>query len=186
MSFIPTAKRTVVTVAAAGLLLTTAACGSSDNSSNTASGDKSSSGGPVSMTLWTNSTTGPGLQYFQDAATAYHAANPNVTIKVQSVQNEDYDGKLQTALQAGEGSAPDIMYQRGGGKMLAMVQAGQLSEVTLSSDVQSNVSAGALSIYQPTASRTAFRSRSPPRASGTARTSSRRPASPPRRPRWPS
>jgi len=150
MSFIPMrAKRTALAAAAAGLLLSTAACGSSDNTSDNAdNGDGGTSSGPVTMTLWTNSTTGAGLDFFTNAAAAYHTANPNVTIKVQSVQNEDYDGKLQTALQAGQGSAPDIMYQRGGGKMLAMVQAGQLGEVNVSSDVQSNISAGAMSIYQ--------------------------------------
>jgi raffinose/stachyose/melibiose transport system substrate-binding protein len=150
MSFIPArTKRTAFAVAAAGLLLSTAACGSSDNSSNASSGDTgSASSGPVTMTLWTNSTTGPGVDFFKNAAAAYKTQHPNVTINVQSVQNEDYDGKLQTALQAGKGSAPDIMFQRGGGKMLAMVQAGQLGEITPSSDVQSNVSAGALSIFQ--------------------------------------
>jgi raffinose/stachyose/melibiose transport system substrate-binding protein len=144
MSFISTkAGRAAVAAAAAGLLLTTAACGS-DNSS-TASSDPNAK---VTMTLWTNSTTGPGVDFFKSAAAEFHTAHPNVTIKVQSVQNEDYDGKLQTALQAGKGSAPDIMYQRGGGKMLAMVQAGQLSEVNVSSDIQSNISPGTLSIYQ--------------------------------------
>jgi raffinose/stachyose/melibiose transport system substrate-binding protein len=149
MSFNPTqAGRAALAVAAAGLLLTTAACGSSSDSSNAGGGDSKASGGAVTMTLWTNSTTGPGVQYFEDAATAFHTAHPDVTIKVQSVQNEDYDGKLQTALQAGQGSAPDILFQRGGGKMLAMVQAGQLSEFTPSSDATSNISAGAQSIFQ--------------------------------------
>ena len=151
MSFNPIrARRTAIAVAAAGLLLSTAACGSSDDnsSSNAGSGDSGTASGPVKMTLWTNSTTGPGLNFFKAAAAAFHTQNPSVTIDVQSVQNEDYDGKLQTALQAGQGSAPDIMYQRGGGKMLAMVQAGQLSEVTLSSDAQANISPATLSIYQ--------------------------------------
>lgn len=150
MSFNSTrARRTALAVAAAGLLLSTAACGSSnDNSSSNGSGDTKAASGPVTMTLWTNSTTGPGVQFFKDAASAFHTQNPDVTIKVQSVQNEDYDGKLQTALQAGKGSAPDILFQRGGGKMLAMVQAGQLSEFTPSSDAQSNISAGAQSIFQ--------------------------------------
>ena len=151
MSFNPNrATRAFFAVAAAGLLLTTAACGSSDDnsSSNAGGGDSGKSSGSVAMTLWTNSTTGAGLDFFTNAAAAYHKANPNVTIKVQSVQNEDYDGKLQTALQAGKGSAPDILFQRGGGKMLAMVQAGQLSEFTPSSDAQSNISAGARSIFE--------------------------------------
>jgi raffinose/stachyose/melibiose transport system substrate-binding protein len=146
----PKVRHAALGAVAAGLLLTTAACGgSSDNNAST--GDSStggSSSAPVKMTLWTNSTTGPGIDFFKAAAKAFQAQEPNVTITVQSVQNEDYDGKLQTALQAGKGSAPDIMYQRGGGKMLAMVQAGQLGAINVSSDVQSNISAGALSIYQ--------------------------------------
>ena len=59
---------------------------------------------------------------------AFEKANPNVTIKIQSIQNEDLDGKLQTALNSGD--APDIFLQRGGGKMAAMVNAGQLMDLT--------------------------------------------------------
>src|SRR6185312_16259984 len=101
-------------VLAAGSLALTACSGTSDSSSNS----------KVNMTLWQNSTTGPGQQYWKDAIAAFEKANPNVTIKMQSIQNEDLDGKLQTALNSGD--APDIFLQRGGGKMAAMVQAGQL------------------------------------------------------------
>ncbi|GAA2577190.1 extracellular solute-binding protein [Winogradskya consettensis] len=80
------------------------------------------------MQLWENSTTGPGKAFWDKAAADYHTAHPNVTIKVQAVQNEDLDGKLQTALNSG--SAPDIFLQRGGGKMAAMVEAGQLKDIT--------------------------------------------------------
>jgi len=91
-------------------------------------GDGASADGKVEMTLWQNSTTGPGQQFWKDAITAFQEANPNVTITMQSVQNEDMDGKLQTALNAGD--APDIFLQRGGGKLAAMVQAGQLMDLT--------------------------------------------------------
>ena len=102
----------------------------------------SSSNGKVTMTLWQNSTTGPGQQFWTTAAADFHKANPNVTIKVQTVQNEALDGKLQTALNSG--NAPDIFLQRGGGKMAAMVQAGQLMDITgkLSSDTKANISSG--------------------------------------------
>jgi len=144
-------RRTAYVAVAAGLLLTAAACGSSSNNNATATGtagNSSAAAQPVTMTLWTNSTTGPGLNFFKDAAKGFQAQEPNVTIKVQSIQNEDYDGKLQTALQAGQGSAPDIMYQRGGGKMLAMVQAGQLAPLNVSADAKSNIGAGTFAIYQ--------------------------------------
>ncbi len=95
----------------------------------TGGGDNPNSGdGPVEMTLWQNSTTGAGQQFWKDAIAAFEKENKNVTIKMQSVQNEDLDGKLQTALNAGD--PPDIFLQRGGGKMNAMVQAGQLMDLT--------------------------------------------------------
>src|SRR3954452_10939844 len=105
--------------------------------------DSSSSNGKVSMTLWQNSTTGPGQEFWKNAVAAFEKANPNVSIKVQSIQNEDLDGKLQTALNAGD--APDIFLQRGGGKMAAMVDAGQLLDITdsISDETKSAVGEGA-------------------------------------------
>ncbi|KAA9149806.1 extracellular solute-binding protein [Microbacterium lushaniae] len=106
---------------AAGALVLSACSGGGGGGSD--SGD-----GTVEMTLWQNSTTGPGQQFWKDAIAAFEDENPNVTIKMQSVQNEDMDGKLQTALNAGD--PPDIFLQRGGGKMAAMVDAGQLMDLT--------------------------------------------------------
>src|SRR4051812_7606769 len=112
-----------------------------------AGGGSGSSGGDgnVSMTLWQNSTTGPGQQFWKDAAAAYEKAHPKVNIKVQSIQNEDLDGKLQTALNSG--SAPDIFFQRGGGKMAAQIAAGQLQDLTDKIDptVKKELGAAALS-----------------------------------------
>ncbi|HEY8588934.1 MAG TPA: extracellular solute-binding protein [Naasia sp.] len=105
------------------------------------SGD-SGGGGDVSMTLWQNSTTGPGQEFWKKTAADFEKANPGVTIKVQSIQNEDLDGKLQTALNSGD--APDIFLQRGGGKMAAMVAAGQLMDLTgkVSDEVASEIPEG--------------------------------------------
>lgn len=105
-------------------------------------GETPTDGGPVEMTLWQNSTTGPGQQFWKDAIAAFEKENDNVTIKMQSVQNEDMDGKLQTALNAGD--PPDIFLQRGGGKMTAMVQAGQLMDLTdlISDTARSEISDG--------------------------------------------
>jgi len=99
-----------------------AACGGSDDDGG------SSSGGNITMQLWENATTGPGKAFWEKTAADYHTAHPNVTIKLQAIQNEDLDGKLQTALNSG--SAPEIFMQRGGGKMAAMVEAGQLKDIT--------------------------------------------------------
>ena len=63
----------------ASILLVTAGCsGSSD--SGAGNGD---SGGKVSMTLWTNATTGPGAKFFEDTVKSFETANTNVTIKIQ-------------------------------------------------------------------------------------------------------
>jgi raffinose/stachyose/melibiose transport system substrate-binding protein len=90
--------------------------------------DGASAGGDVTMSLWQNSTTGPGQEFWDKTVADFEADNPGVTIDVQAIQNEDLDGKLQTALNSGD--APDIFLQRGGGKMAAMVAAGQLMDIT--------------------------------------------------------
>ena len=93
-------------------------------------GDTSGGGGDgdTTMTLWHNSTTGPGVEFWEKTVADFEADNEGVTIEIQSIQNEDLDGKLQTALNSGD--APDIFLQRGGGKMAAMVKAGQLKDLT--------------------------------------------------------
>jgi raffinose/stachyose/melibiose transport system substrate-binding protein len=128
-----------------GVALAASACagGSSAGSGSSASsGGGSSSGGKVTLSFWTNATPGPGLTYFQNAVKTFDAAHPGVTIKMQAIQNEDYDGKLQTALASN--STPDIFFQRGGGKMLAMVNTNQVAPLTLTAADQANVSAAAL------------------------------------------
>ncbi|MEQ4304712.1 extracellular solute-binding protein [Plantactinospora sp. B6F1] len=80
------------------------------------------------MRFWHNATTGPGKAFWGKTVADFEAANPNVKIEIQSIQNEDMDGKLQTALNSGD--APDVFMQRGGGKMAAMVKAGQLMDIT--------------------------------------------------------
>ncbi|MFF1877272.1 ABC transporter substrate-binding protein [Leifsonia sp. NPDC058230] len=120
----------------AGTALLATGCSGGDNGG--------SSDGKVSMTFWHNSTTGPGAEFWKTTVADFEKANPNVTIKIQSIQNEDLDGKLQTALNSGD--APDVFLQRGGGKMAAMADAGQLLDLTDSIDdaTKAAVSEGAL------------------------------------------
>jgi multiple sugar transport system substrate-binding protein/raffinose/stachyose/melibiose transport system substrate-binding protein len=91
-------------------------------------GDSGSEDGSVSMTFWHNSTTGDGKAYWEDTVAAFEEANPGVTIEIQAIQNEDMDGKLQTALNSGD--APDIFMARGGGKLADVVEAGQAKDLT--------------------------------------------------------
>jgi raffinose/stachyose/melibiose transport system substrate-binding protein len=107
-----------------------------------AGGSSDSGDGSVTMSLWQNSTTGPGEDFWTKTAADFEAANPGVTIDVQTIQNEDLDGKLQTAMNSGDG--PDIFLQRGGGKMAAMVSAGQVMDITdkISDDARDQISEG--------------------------------------------
>lgn len=136
-----TRKTRSTTAFVIGLGLALAATGCAGSSGG---GGGGSASGKVTVTFWENATNGPaGLAYFQSAAKQFEALHPNVTIQYQTIQNEDFDGKLQTVLNAN--SAPDIFLQRGGGKMLAEVNAGQLQTLNLNATDKVNVGAGALS-----------------------------------------
>ena len=134
-------KTRAAAIAALGLGVALAASACSSGGSSASGGSNSNSSGPVSLTFWNNATPGPGLTYYQNAIKQFEADHPGVTIKMQAIQNEDYDGKLQTALASN--SAPDIFFQRGGGKMQAMVNAGQLQALNLSATDKTNIGAGA-------------------------------------------
>ena len=135
------ARTAAVAALGVGVVLAAAACSSGGSSSASGSasagGGASSASGPVTLTFWNNATPGPGLTYYQNAIKQFEAAHPGVTIKMQNIQNEDYDGKLQTALASN--TAPDIFFQRGGGKMQAMVNAGQLQALNLSAADKTNI-----------------------------------------------
>ena len=85
-------------------------------------------GDPYTLTVWTNYTGEPGLAWFDGVAKEFEASHENVTVEAQHIQNEELDGKLQTALNSGD--APDIFLQRGGGKMRDMAEAKQLLDLT--------------------------------------------------------
>ncbi len=133
-----TRKTHGATAVAIGLGIALAATGCAGGS-----GGGGSSGGKVTVTFWENATNGPdGLTFFQNAAKQFQTLHPNVTIQYQTIQNENLDGKLQTALNANSG--PDIFLQRGGGKMKAEVNAGQLQVLNLNATDQANVGTAAL------------------------------------------
>ena len=115
--------------------------------SGCASGGDSGSGDTVALTFWQNSTTGEGKAYWEKTIAEFEAANPKVTIEMQSVQNEEMDGKLQTALNSGD--APDIFMARGGGKLADVVAAGQAMDITDSIDdvTKAAVPEGVLSAF---------------------------------------
>ncbi len=112
--------------ASVALALTACAGGGAPSASTSASG--ASSAAPVAMTFWHNSTTGDGKKYWEDTVAAFQKEHPNVTITIQAIQNEDMDGKLQTALASSDG--PTIFMARGGGKLADVVAADQVMDIT--------------------------------------------------------
>src|SRR5690625_2052017 len=96
----------------AALALTVSACGGDDGGGGSSGGSGGSGDGDVTLTFWHNSTTGEGREYWENTAAAFEEANEGVTIEIQAIQNEDMDGKLQTALNSGD--APDVFMARGG------------------------------------------------------------------------
>jgi len=80
----------IAMVAAGALAL--AACGGSGG------GGSSSNGSHVTMTWWTNATAGDLKSVWAQAATAFHKTHPNVTIQVDTIQNEEFTTKDPAAL----------------------------------------------------------------------------------------
>ncbi|MGX5695539.1 ABC transporter substrate-binding protein [Agromyces soli] len=132
-------RRTITRLAACGAVMALAtglaAC----------SGGGSNDDGSTSLTFWHNSTTGDGKAYWEQTAADFEAEHPGVDIKIQAIQNEDMDGKLQTALNSGD--APDIFMARGGGKLAAVVEAGQAQDLSdaLSDDTKAALGDATLS-----------------------------------------
>lgn len=111
---------TAVFVAAASLM-SLGACGNSSNSG--------SANGKQTITFWHNSPSGAGKKYWEDFAKAFEQKHPNVTVKIQAIQNEDFEGKLTTAMQD-PSSGPDVFMGLGGQKTRDMVDAGQVMDLT--------------------------------------------------------
>jgi multiple sugar transport system substrate-binding protein/raffinose/stachyose/melibiose transport system substrate-binding protein len=79
------------------------------------------------LEMWHNSTTGDGKAYWDEVAAAFEAET-GVKVTMTSIQNEDMDGKLQTASNSGD--MPDIFMARGGGKLADFVDAGVVKDLT--------------------------------------------------------
>jgi raffinose/stachyose/melibiose transport system substrate-binding protein len=89
---------------------------------------KSSSTGRVTVEWWNISTTDPQKTQWANAAKAFMAQNPNVTVKLVTLENEAYKSKM-TALTA-SGKLPDIFHTWGGGVLKQQVDAGLVKNLT--------------------------------------------------------
>jgi raffinose/stachyose/melibiose transport system substrate-binding protein len=83
---------------------------------------------PVTLTWWHNGTSDPMKSVWQRIADDYHAAHPNVSFKVEPIQNEQFTTKVPLALQSS--SPPDIFQQWGGGEMAGQITSGKVMDLT--------------------------------------------------------
>ncbi|HEX6337463.1 MAG TPA: extracellular solute-binding protein [Jiangellaceae bacterium] len=125
-------------VAAAVALVVTACAGQGDDDAtddtdanateDAEAGDDADSDEPVTIEWWHNSNNPPGRDVYEQAAEDFMAANPNVTIEINAQAHEDMVTRLEAAMQAGD--MPDIFMERGGGELLAKVDAGLIRDIT--------------------------------------------------------
>jgi len=103
---------------------------------------------PVTISWWHIQTEESQKEYWQDLADRFMADNPNVTIEVTVMENENFKAKMTTVMQTGE--VPDLFQSWGGGTMNAQVDAGLLRDITadLTEDgFADTISPGALGVY---------------------------------------
>ncbi|HEY4753952.1 MAG TPA: extracellular solute-binding protein [Candidatus Limnocylindrales bacterium] len=131
-------KSLAITAVAAVAALGLAACSSNNTPAATTPAAAPTGGATTgaaagtdsgTLTIWENNTTGTkGPAFWQTVKTNYAKIQPGVTLNIVPVQNEDLDGKLQTAMNGG--TPPDVFLQRGGGKLADMVSAGYVADIT--------------------------------------------------------
>jgi raffinose/stachyose/melibiose transport system substrate-binding protein len=104
----------------AALLLT--ACSGGDDAAKTDPNAK------VTLTWWHNAPDQPLKGYWQSVADSYTAKHPNVTFKIEALQNEQVQTKIQVALQSN--NPPDIFQQWGGGDLATQVESGKVQDIS--------------------------------------------------------
>jgi raffinose/stachyose/melibiose transport system substrate-binding protein len=118
-------RKSRVLVITALVALAAAACSSGGGSASTTDAT-----GPVTLSWWHNATTDPLKSVWQQVADSYHAAHPNVSFKVDPIQNEQFTTKVPLALQGSD--PPDIYQQWGGGQESSQITSGKVMDMTQS------------------------------------------------------
>ena len=79
-------------------------------------GDEAEGDGPVTLTWWHNATDGPAQGVWQKVADDYHKAHPDVTFKVEPLQNEQFTTKIPVgaAVERPAGHLPAVGRRRAG------------------------------------------------------------------------
>jgi raffinose/stachyose/melibiose transport system substrate-binding protein len=89
---------------------------------------KASTKSGVTLVWWHNANQGAGKALWDSVAKEFHAAHPNVTIKVVPMQNEQFKTKIPIALQSS--SPPDVFQSWGGGGLVDQVKAKKVADLT--------------------------------------------------------
>jgi multiple sugar transport system substrate-binding protein len=132
-------KRRLAAAAALGLSAAMALSACSSSSKSSSGSGSTSAGGQVTLHFFgadygTAGTSNSTQLYWQNIATAFHKANPNITVDVQTIDWTDFPTKLHTMLQSKdfpdiiEGDAPQSYAQEG----IAYKASDVLSQSTLS------------------------------------------------------
>ncbi|MFD1051621.1 ABC transporter substrate-binding protein, partial [Kibdelosporangium lantanae] len=82
----------------------------------------------MTLTWWHNGSSEPLKSLWQQVADDYHAAHPNVSFKVEPIQNEQFQTKVPLALQSDD--PPDIYQQWGGGNLASQITSGKVMDIT--------------------------------------------------------
>ncbi|WP_406172771.1 extracellular solute-binding protein [Streptomyces sp. NBC_00996] len=113
-------RRFLAATAATGLgAAALSACGSSDGGS---------SSGKTTIEWWNITTTQPAKKLWAQRAKEFEAANPDVKIKVVTMENEAYKSKMTA--QIASGKLPDIFHTWGGGVLKRQLDAGLVEDLT--------------------------------------------------------
>jgi raffinose/stachyose/melibiose transport system substrate-binding protein len=126
-------RRQIAGLLVALAMLVVAACGGDDNDkpSTGSSGQKASSNKPVTINWWHIANNDPLKTIWKQAADQYHAAHPNVTIKITVLENEAFKAKLTTNMQAGK--PPDVFQSWGGGTLKEQADASLVKDISADS-----------------------------------------------------
>ena len=122
-------KKQILGLVAAGAIALSA-CGTGGGTTPAPTDDATGGGGKenVTLTWWHNSNNEPGKGFYEQAAAAYEADHPGVTITISAMQHEDMGTKLEAAWQSGD--TPDIYMERGGGELADKVKVGLVKDLT--------------------------------------------------------
>jgi raffinose/stachyose/melibiose transport system substrate-binding protein len=123
-------RRLIAGLLVALAMAVVAACGGDDNEkASTSSGaQKASSNKPVTINWWHIANNDPLKTIWKQAADQYHAAHPNVTIKITVLENEAFKAKLTTNMQAGK--PPDVFQSWGGGTLKEQADASLVKDIS--------------------------------------------------------